>query len=138
MYQGVLRNPLILSVLGETVEGARGCVEDQPVRLGDPILEEQEAGWADGHVHGAVVVAEQEDVHRRLAGSGAPAIEGRAELVQRLLLPFEDIADALAQAGAARPAVAQPVGEPGVQGAEARLQEAVVEDALWKMPRRIR
>ena len=76
-----------------------------------------------------MVVTEEEDIDGRGVGSGALCVERLAELVERLLLPFEGIADALSQPGFPRPSVPEPEGEPGMEGAEAGLEEAVVEDA---------
>ena len=53
--------------------------------------------------------------------------ERRAELVQGFILPLEGIADAFSEPGFPGPSVAHPEGEPGVQGAETALEEAVVE-----------
>ena len=90
-------------------------IKDHPVGSGHPVSQHHQARLPYGHVYAAVIMAKDEEIHRRMLEIVL------AILIQRLIRSLEMIGDGLFSAGLAAPALSQTESKPGMQGRKERL-----------------
>ena len=121
---GVQRHANNLPKASENLERAFCRIEYHPVGRGHPVSQDKQARGGHGHVHTAVVMAEDKVVHRIVG------LVVLAELVEGFIGPFEGVGDGLFRPGTLAPAGGPLEGDPGVQGGEKHLRPMLAEDSF--------